>query len=93
MVTHSIAYGILLHDDVKNGVPIITSAGLDKPNGIKNNLIFVSKEIEEKYKRTRLNGNEILISLVGYTGNIAITPLWSKDYNVTRHVGVIRLKK
>lgn len=92
MVTQSIAYGILLHDDVKEGHPVITSGALNKHNGIKNNLIFVSKEVEEKFKRTRLNGGEILISLVGYTGNIAIAPSWCKGYNVTRHVGVIRLK-
>jgi len=92
MLTKSIAYGILLHDNRKDGVPVITSGELEKPDGLKNNLIHVSKEIEEKYKRTRLTGGEILISLVGYTGNVTVAPKWCSGYNVTRHVGVIRLK-
>ena len=92
MLTQSISYGILLHDDNPDGIPIVTSAALEKSDGIKKNLIYVSKEIEEKFKRTRLNGGEILISLVGYTGNIAVAPIWCKGFNVTRHVGVIRLK-
>jgi len=93
LLTQSISYGIILHDDNKEGIPVITSAALDKPDGIKNNLIYVSKHIEEKYKRTRLNSGEILISLVGYTGNIVVAPDWCKNYNVTRHIGVIKLKK
>jgi len=88
-----ISYGVLVPDSDPTGVPMLRSGALDTKGGIEKNIIRISKKLEEKYKKTRLNGGELLISLVGYTGQVTIVPDFCKGYNVSRALGVIRLKK
>lgn len=93
MLTQSISYGIILHNEVKNGVPMIVSGNIGDKNGIKKNLRYINPQIEKKYSRTRLKGGEILIALVGATiGQLTVAPEWCNGYNVSRHLAVIRFK-
>jgi type I restriction enzyme, S subunit len=94
LLQQKISYGIILHTEVKNGFPMIISGNIDEPNGIKKNLKFVDPEIEKKYTKTRLQGGEVVMALVGATvGKVAIIPSWCKGYNVSRHLAVMRFKK
>lgn len=90
----SISYGIVQpgsHTEV-NSVPVI------RVNNIKNgyiktdDVLKVKKSIEDKYRRTRLNGGELLITIVGSVGECAIVPNNLKGWNVARAVSVARIK-
>ncbi len=94
LVDGSISYGIVQpgsHTDVKF-VPII------RVNNIKSGLIKaddhlrVAASIERKYQRTRLEGGELLITVVGSVGECAIVPESLKGWNVARAVSVARIK-
>jgi type I restriction enzyme S subunit len=89
-----ICYGIVQPgEDMPTGIPII------RVNNIRNGIINtdavmrVSSDIESQYARSRLQGGEVLITLVGTVGEIAIVPPELKDWNVARAVGVIPVNK
>ncbi len=90
----TISYGIVqpgFHTEF-NSVPII------RVNNIKNgsiqtaDILKVDAAIEEKYKRTRLKGGELLITVVGSIGECAIVPNKLIGWNVARAVSVARIK-
>lgn len=58
-----------------------------------NNVLFISKEIEEKFSRTRLVGGEVLLTLVGSTGQSMVVPKELSGWNVPRAIAVIRVKE
>lgn len=94
LIEESISYGI-----VQPGPDVRTdSVPLIRVQNIKNGVIdtsdvrHVSKEIEEKYYRTRLEGGELLITVVGSVGETAIVPENLKGWNVARAVSVARIK-
>lgn len=87
-----VTYGIVqpgFHDD--NGIPIL------RVNNIKGGVIEdtdvmkVSSDVASKYTRTQLNGDEILITLVGNLGEVAIVPKKYNGWNIARAVGKIEL--
>jgi len=94
LVSQSISYGVLVPEEDPNGVPMIRSGEIGIPGGIERNVMTINKTLEEKYKKTRLNGGEILMALVGATiGKLTVAPDWCKGYNVSRAIAVIRLHK
>ena len=94
LIDESISYGIVQpgsHTE-ENFVPII------RVQNIKNGIIEtsdikkVASSIEEKYRRTRLVGGELLITVVGSIGECAIVPKSLQGWNVARAVSVARIK-
>jgi len=53
----------------------------------------ISREVSTQYKRTLLKGGELLISLVGVPGQVAVVPSTLAGANIARQVGLIRLRK
>lgn len=89
----NIAYGIVQPGKpVDHGIPMIRVKNFDHGRIELSNIIQVSLEIEEKYSRTRLQGNEILLTLVGSVGQTALVDENMKNYNVARAVAVIPIK-
>lgn len=89
----NIAYGIVQPGkSVDHGIPMIRVNNFDHGRIELSNIIQVSPEIEEKYSRTRLQGNEILLTLVGSVGQTALVDENMKNYNVARAVAVIPIK-
>jgi type I restriction enzyme, S subunit len=89
-----ICYGVVqpgFHD--ANGIPVIRVNNVRNGRITADDVLKVSPEIEAKYKRSRLEGNEILITLVGNVGEIAIVDPIYKDWNVARAVGVLPIDK
>ncbi|MBR9784263.1 MAG: restriction endonuclease subunit S [Gammaproteobacteria bacterium] len=87
----NISYGIVQpgSNDPK-GIPIIrvnnfSSNGLDTSNVLK-----VSPEIEKKFSKTRLRLGDVLLTLVGSTGQTYVVPDKYVGWNVPRAVAVIR---
>ncbi len=93
ILENKVTYGIVqpgFHDD--NGIPILRVNNIR--NGIidDNEVMRVSTEIASKYNRTKLKGGEILITLVGNLGELAIVPEKHKGWNIARAVGLLNLK-
>lgn len=89
----NLSYGIVQPGThVEDGIPIV------RVNNINNSLLRldevmqVSPEVENKYKRTRLEGGEVLLTLVGSTGQSVVVPKELAGWNIARAVAVIRPK-
>ena len=87
----SITYGV-----VKPGKEgdILFIRGGDLANGriLEDQLRTITAEISGQYKRTLLRGGELLISLVGKPGEVAVVPPALVGANIARQVGLIRLR-
>ncbi len=89
----SIAVGVMYPgSDTADGVPLI------KVSDIKNGEVqgkpsfCISREVDEEYKRTRLRGDELLITLVGEPGDCAIATDEMAGWNAARAVAILKLK-
>jgi len=51
--------------------------------------MYIAPEIEAKYSRTRLKGGEVLLTIVGSVGQVAVVPKRFAGFNVARAVAVI----
>ncbi|WP_227417923.1 restriction endonuclease subunit S [Roseitranquillus sediminis] len=89
----SICYGIVQPGPaVSHGVPIVrvnnfVGGGVDTTGALK-----VDSLVEAKYRRSRLQGGELLITLVGSMGLSAIASEELRGWNVARAVGVVPLR-
>ncbi|WP_054939222.1 restriction endonuclease subunit S [Paenibacillus ihuae] len=88
----SISYGVVQpgkHTD--EGIPLIRVNNIRNGSLILENVLRIDQEIENNYKRTRLTGGELLITLVGTVAECAIAPKSIKDWNVARAIAVIKV--
>lgn len=87
----TISYGIVQPGRLDpNGIPIIRVNNFNKGRLQLEDVFKVSPEIEKKYLRTRLFGREVLLTLVGSTGQSAVVPKEMAGWNIARAVAVIR---
>lgn len=89
-----ISYGIVQPGShVDNGISVIRVNNFN--NGVLNlePILKVDTKVAENYKRTELKGGEVLLTLVGSTGQVAIAPQTVKGWNVARAIAVIRPKE
>lgn len=89
-----ITYGIVQPgDNFEGGIPVVRPVDLGAKEISKNPLLkCTQKEISDKYKRTILNGNEILICVRGTTGVVSLTNDSLKGCNVTRGIVPIKIE-
>lgn len=86
------AYGVLQPGpDVSNGVPLVRVGDINDGRVEIANLKKISNKIADKYPRTNLRGDEVLITLVGAIGRTAVVPKSLAGANTARAVGVIPL--
>ncbi len=85
-----ICYGIVQPgSDTPQGIPIVRVNNIRNSRIETKDVLQVRPDIEEKYIRSRLVGGEVLLTLVGTLGEVAIAPKELKGWNVARAVGVI----
>ena len=91
----SISYGIVQPGShvEEDSVPILRVQNIKNGKIDPVDIKKVSKSIEKNYKRTRLEGGELLITVVGSIGECVIVSKEYKGWNVARAVSVARLKK
>ncbi|RPD51084.1 restriction endonuclease subunit S [Paracnuella aquatica] len=89
------SYGVLVPGDhVENGVTLVRVGDIDDNGRIdQSKLKKISPQIASKFKRTFLQGGEVLISLVGAIGRTAVVPVSLAGANTARAVGVIPISK
>lgn len=87
----NISYGIVQPGQhVENGIPIIRVNNVNNGQLLLNDVLKVAPTIEQKYSRTRLVGGEVLLTLVGSTGQSFVAPKELTGWNVPRAIAVIR---
>ena len=89
-----ITYGVVQpgRNDI-NGVLFIRGGDIFAGKISESQLRRIPKEISDQFKRTRLSGGEILISLVGYPGEAALVPQHLGGANIARQVALLRISK
>jgi len=92
---NALAYGVLQPgEDVEGGVPMLRTVDLND-FGLKNDtvLLRIPKKLDEQYKRTKLAGGELIISVMGTLGRTIIVPPEWNGWNVNRALAVARLNE
>ncbi len=85
-----ISYGIVQPGSpVSDGTPIIRVNDIRGGRINDSDTMRISHDIESKYNRTRLQGGELLLTLVGTVGESAIVPKRLAGWNVARAVAVL----
>lgn len=89
----SISVGVMYPgSNSEGGIPLI------KVSDVKNGAVAskpefcISEEIDQEYKRTRLNGTELLMTLVGNPGDCVVVTECMAGWNAARALAVVRLK-
>ncbi|HDR7470295.1 TPA: restriction endonuclease subunit S [Bacillus toyonensis] len=86
----TICYGVLKPGEfIENGIPMLRVVDLGDGKVKESGFHKISKELDKEYSRSRLKGNEVLISLVGTIGRIAVTESYHQFMNVHRNIGII----
>jgi type I restriction enzyme S subunit len=86
----SITYGIVQPGSpVSEGVPIVRVNNFRDMRLDLRDVMRVAPEVEAKYGRTRLKGGEVLLTIVGSVGQVAVAPADIAGFNVARAVAVI----
>lgn len=86
----AITYGIVqpgTHE--AEGIPIVRVNNVRDGRVLTEDVLRVSHVIESKYGRTRLRGGEVLLTLVGTVGEVAIVPPELAGWNLARAVATI----
>lgn len=94
LVNKPITYGVLKPEEyTENGIPMLRIQDINTKKNLSHLTDFhlISNELSNQYKRTILNGHEIVISLVGTIGLVAKIPEEFKGFNIHRNLGVIDL--
>jgi type I restriction enzyme S subunit len=88
-----ICYGIVQPgSQTSEGVPIVRVNNIRNGRIDTSDVMRVKADIESKFQRSRLRGGEVLLTLVGTLGEVAIVPDELRDWNVARAVGVIPVR-
>lgn len=87
----TLSYGIVQPgEEFENGLPVIRPTDLTsryiKVEGLKR----IDPKLADGYKKTKLNGDELLLCVRGTTGIVSIATPELKDANVTRGIVPIR---
>lgn len=82
-----VTYGIVQPgEDFKNGIPVVRPVDFTDNIVTSENLKKINPEIADSFKRTRLNGGEILVCVRGTTGLLALAGKDLEGANVTRGI-------
>lgn len=88
-----VSYGIVQPgSETADGVPIVRVNNIRNGRIDTTDMLKVESSIEAKFQRSRLRGGEVLLTLVGTLGEVAIVPDSLRGWNVARAVGVIPVR-
>lgn len=88
-----ICYGILMPGQhCAGGVPVVKVRDIFDGRIDESDLLFTHPSIDGAYKRSRLAAGDLLITIRGTTGRIALTPPQLAGANITQDTARIRVK-
>ncbi|MGE0809759.1 MAG: DUF559 domain-containing protein [Immundisolibacter sp.] len=89
-----VTYGVVKPgDEDANGILFIRGGDIADGRVLTDQLRTISKKVSNQYKRTLLRGGEIVMSLVGNPGQVAIVPESLRGANIARQAALIRLRE
>jgi type I restriction enzyme S subunit len=88
--TRPICYGVLKPGpQVDGGIPLVKITDMDRrilgPEGMQR----ISNELDGEFRRSRLKGGEVLLSIQGTVGRVAIAATTLEGANISRTIAVI----
>ena len=87
-----ICYGILMPGkSVDDGVPVIKVRDIYGGKIDQSNLLLTDPRIDEAYSRSRLTSGDLLITIRGTTGRVALVPPNLDGANITQDTARVRL--
>jgi type I restriction enzyme S subunit len=87
-----ICYGILMPGrGYDNGVPVIKVKDIFDGRILQDSLLLTDPRIDRKYRRSRLRAGDLLITIRGTTGRVAVVPPELDRANITQDTARIRL--
>jgi type I restriction enzyme, S subunit len=89
-----VSYGIVQPgSETTDGVPVVRVNNIRNGRIDTTEMLKVGTDVEAKFLRSRLSGGEVLLTLVGTLGEVAIVPDNLRGWNVARAVGVIPVRE
>jgi type I restriction enzyme S subunit len=86
----ALTYGVIkLGAPVENGTPTLRSSDVRWLRIDEEDVKCISKEIASDYARTFLRGGEILVTVRGTLGGVAVVPSHLAGFNISREVAVL----
>jgi type I restriction enzyme S subunit len=87
-----ISYGVVQRGPhIEDGVPVVRISNFGDCRFDGRDVVRTSSEISDAYRRTILRGGELVVSIRGTVGRVAVVPVSAKGWNVSREVAVIPL--
>ena len=87
-----ICYGILMPGQgVDNGVPVIKVKDIVGGRIVQDNLLLTDRRIDRQYQRSRLRFGDLVITIRGTTGRLAVVPPELEGANITQDTARVRL--
>jgi type I restriction enzyme S subunit len=88
--TRPICYGVLKPGEfIDDGIPLVRVTDISQNHFDSSNLYKISASLDEEFARSRLEGGEILLSIQGTVGRVAIVPQEMKGANISRTIAII----
>lgn len=82
-----ICYGVLKRSDhAADGVPLVRITDLEDGRVVGDSLFRISHELDTEFGRSRLRGGELLLSIQGTIGRLAIAPQTLRGANISRTI-------
>ncbi|WP_078863436.1 restriction endonuclease subunit S [Streptomyces sp. AcH 505] len=85
-------YGVLVPEFADAGVPFVRVNDLLDLRGRAATLVRIPEALSQQYARTRVQPNDILLSVVGTLGRAALAPAELEGANVARAVASLRVR-
>lgn len=87
-----ICYGVLKPgEEDPHGVPLIRIVDMENNKVSTQHLFSISKKLDSEFERSRLDGGELLISIQGTVGLVAVVPPQLKGANISRTVARVNI--
>lgn len=87
-----ICYGILKPGEhFQNGIPVIKVKNISGGRVLLDNLLKTTPEIHAQYKRAEVQAGDLLLTIRGTTGRVAIVPTSLTGANITQDTARIRV--
>jgi type I restriction enzyme, S subunit len=88
-----IAYGVLKPGPkVPNGIPMLRVTDVRAGRVDSSAIYRISSVLDEEYSRTKLRGGEVVLSIQGTVGRVAVIPDELAGANISRTLAMIRLE-
>jgi restriction endonuclease S subunit len=88
--TRPICYGVLKPGPhIQNGVPLVRITDMDQPELGPAGMHRISAELDHEFRRSRLSGNEVLLSIQGTVGKVSRCGPSLVGGNISRTIALI----